>query len=401
MTPERWQEVKNVLCALLDLEPDKRPAYLDRACARDYSLRREVESLLDSSDDIRSSFLQSPPVAGLLTTEGVPDEHVRVVARRAIDSIEYPLMGQTVSHYRILEGLGSGGMGLVYKARDTKLPRFVALKFLPDHLAEDHQALERFKREAYAASSLNHPNICTIYDVGEHEGQPFMVMEYLEGQTLKNHIKGRPLPADALLEIAIQIADALQAAHAKGIIHRDIKPANLFILEGGPGVRAKVLDFGLAKQQGSGISGLEVGTPNPVPEFPIPDLPTAAIDPAHLTSPGTLIGTVAYMSPEQVRGEKLDARTDLFSFGAVLYEMATGHLPFPGGTSAEICGAILHKTPESLRQLNPQVRVRLEEAINKALEKDRDLRYHSAGDLGADLKRLKRHEPLIEFRGYD
>jgi eukaryotic-like serine/threonine-protein kinase len=398
MTPERWQDVKRVLSAALKLDPHQRPAYLDQACAGNHSLRREVESLLASGDDIRSSFLQSPPVAGLLTTEGVPDEHVRVVARRAIDSIEYPLIGQTVSHYRILEGLGSGGMGLVYKAQDTKLPRFVALKFLPDHLAQDHQALERFKREAYAASSLNHPNICTIYGVGEHEGQPFMVMEYLEGQTLKNHIKGRPLPVDALLEIAIQIADALQAAHAKGIIHRDIKPANLFILDRGPGVQAKVLDFGLAKQQGSGISGQQVGTPNPVPEFPIP---TAAIDPAHLTSPGTLIGTVAYMSPEQVRGEKLDARTDLFSFGAVLYEMATGHLPFPGGTSAEICGAILHKTPESVRQLNPQVRVRLEEAINKALEKDRDLRYHSAGDLRADLKRLERHEPLIEFRGYD
>src|SRR5271169_5822851 len=289
--------------------------------------------------------------------------------------------GRTISHYSVLEKLGGGGMGVVYKAKDTRLGRNVALKFLPDDISQDAQAIERFRREARAASSLNHPNICTIYDIGEFEGRPFIAMELLEGQTLKYRISGKPITISELLDVGIQIADGLEAAHAKGIVHRDIKPANIFLVDKGS---AKILDFGLAKLATQRQQAAEaLGETSQHTQTLVPDG-------ALLTSPGSSIGTVAYMSPEQARGEELDLRSDLFSLGVVLYEMSTGMVPFSGSTVALIFDGILHSEATPATKVNPKLPLALENIFAKALEKDADLRYQTAAELRADMKRLKR-----------
>jgi TolB-like protein/Flp pilus assembly protein TadD len=377
MQPERWRQIEELYHAARALEGQERAAFVKKTCAHDVGLQQELESLLASGDEAES-FFETPALDH--AAKELAKAKKEAAGREDADA----WVGRMVSHYRVQEKLGGGGMGVVYKAEDTQLGRLVALKFMPAELAQDLKFIERFRREARAASALDHPNICTVYEIGEHEGQPFIAMQYMEGETIKRRMKGQALKTEELLDLSIPIADALEVAHSKGIIHRDIKPANIFVARHG---EAKLLDFGLAKRvpavakrrttQGGG----EAGTPGDE---------TSDLGEDSLTSTGLTMGTVEYMSPEQVRGEALDGRTDIFSFGIVLYEMATGRRPFSGDSAGAVLGAVLTRTPPSPRELNPDLPPKLEEIINKTLEKDRALRYQTAAELRTDLQRLKR-----------
>jgi Tol biopolymer transport system component len=389
VTPERWGRIKELFGAAVGQPPDKRLVFLAEACAGDAALREEVERLI-AEHEAAGQFLISPPWAEAEEPSHAadPNQSSLDVAGVKPDSSDGLLKrGDIFAHrYEIQGELGGGGMGVVYKAADTKLKRIVALKFLPEEFSKNRQALERFQREAQAASALDHPNICTIHDIGEHEGRPFIVMQYLEGETLRNHISGKSLKTDELLKLGIQIADALDAAHSKEIIHRDIKPANIFITSRG---QAKILDFGVAKLAHGVVTSVRHSRRTEQGSV-LAEPPSVSVEAESLTGPGVAVGTVAYMSPEQVRAETVDQRADLFSLGAVLYEMATGKQAFSGSSSGVIFHEILAETPTSPIELNSDLPLELERIINKALEKDRELRYQNASDIRTDLVRLKR-----------